>query len=579
MRYALVGLAVVGACSAAAGPRPSLITTAEKSGYVRTGRYDEAVQLCRDFARAYSGVACDDIGTTGEGRPLVAVRIARGDHRPTIYIQAGIHAGEIEGKDAGYWFLRDLLDGKVAPGALDHVSVVFVPVLNPDGHERFAPNNRPNQRGPEEMGFRTNGARLNLNRDYVKADTPEIQAVLATLRARDPVLLVDLHTTDGAKFEHDISINTAPVAARVDHLEGVANKLSYAITRRLTELGHLPVPFYPSFIDDEDPQSGFALGDAPPRFSQAYSAVRGRLGVLVETHSWRTYKERAASTYHALQAIFETAVHEADAWRKACDDASASDRKLRGTETTLVWKNGPGKHDIDFRGYSYEKRTSDLTGGTWLVYDEKTPQIWKVPLFDELIPAVTVKVPRGGYIIDGGFAQQVAAVLDRHGIMHVPMEGQQKLAVEVYRATKVTHQPPFEGRTRVALEGTWTSETRTLDRGAIFVPIDAPFTRVAIHLLDPALPDSLAQWGFFNAAFERKEYIEPYVTEEVARSMLAADPSLRAKFDADVAADPELAKSAAKKLEWFYKRSPYWDERLNLVPIYKTEVDFRPAIP
>src|SRR5262249_3431631 len=162
-------------------------TTAETSHWLRTGHYDEAVQLCHDFARVYEHVSCDDIGRTAEDRPIVAIRIARTPAAPWIYIQAGAHAGEIEGKDAGFWFLRDWFDGKVAAGALDHGNVVFVPCINPDGHGRFGANNRPNQRGPEQMGFRTNAQRLNLNRDFVKADTQEIAAVLGVVRAHEPV--------------------------------------------------------------------------------------------------------------------------------------------------------------------------------------------------------------------------------------------------------------------------------------------------------------------------------------------------------------------------------------------------------
>ena len=586
MRPALVGLALI-ACSApprapssssSPGPSPaSRVTTGERSQYVRTGRYDEAVRLCGDFARAYPGVRCEEIGRSVEERPIVSLRIERRPGLPVIYLQAGIHPGEIEGKDAGFAFLRDLLDGKVAAGALDRVAIVFVPVLNPDGHERFGPNHRVNQRGPEEMGFRTNAARLNLNRDWVKADTPEIQAALGVIRGRDPVLLVDLHATDGAKFEHDISITVAPVAPRPDGLEEAAAALSAVMMQRLAALGHLPVPFYPSFREDDDPTSGFATGEAPPRFSTFYMAARGRLGMLVETHSWRTYRERVRSTYRTLQVVLEEAARDAGAWRRTADAASRTDAALGGTEPVLMWQNGPGQREIEFRGYAYEKRASELSMGTWIVYDEKTPQIWRVPLFEELLPAIRVAVPRAGYVVDGGFAPLVGKVLAHHGIAYHRVPGEPRLAVLAYRARKVTHQPPFEGRTRVAIDGAWASETRTLERGAIFVPIAQPLGRLVLHLLDPALPDSLAQWGHFNVAFERKEYMEAYVAEEVAREMLAKDPSLRARFDADVAADPELARSPARRLEWFYRRHPAWDERMDLVPVYRTAVDPRGA--
>ena len=561
---AIVGLA---ACTGAARPHPALTTTAERSHHARTGRYAEAVALCHDFAAAYAGVGCIEIGRSVEDRPIVAVTIDRAPNLPVIYLQAGIHAGEIEGKDAGFAVLRDLLDGKLAPGALDRVAVVFVPVMNPDGHERFAPNQRPNQRGPEEMGFRTNAARQNLNRDFAKADAPETRAVLGVLATRDPVLMIDLHTTDGAKFEHDISINFAPVAHRPDGLDRTAAAVSHAVVARLAALGHLPVDFYPQFTREDDPSSGFSIGEAPPRFSQMYAAARDRLGVLVETHSWRTYAERTASVYHALQAIFELAAHDAGLWREAEVAADRADRQLAGTTVPLVWTQGPHSHPIAFRGYAYTRQPSEISGGTWLAYDERKPEIWTVPLLDELVPRLAVDLPRVGYVVDGGFAPVVAAVLRAHHLPYEPIAGE--VDVDVFRVTK-SSTSPFEGRARVALEGAWTREHRTLDRGAILVPLDHAIRLVA-HLMDPALPDSLAQWGFFNATLERKEYMEDYVAEEQARVMLAKDPPLRAQFDAALAADPALAKDPEKRLDWFYRRHPAWDERVNLLPVYKLD--------
>jgi hypothetical protein len=570
MGRALVAIVVSLGC-AAPRPRPALVTTAEATQYLQTGRYDEAVRLCHDFARSYAGVTCEELGRTGQGRSIVALRVRRGPPRPTIYIQAGIHAGEIEGKDAGFWFMRDLLDGKVAPGALDVVDIVFVPVINPDGHERFGPNHRPNQRGPVEMGFRTNAARLNINRDFVKADTPEMHAILRVFNAVHPVLFVDLHTTDGAKFEHDISISLAPVAARGDQLEVTAAALAAATTRRLTELGHLPIAFYPAFREDDDPTSGFAIGEAPPRFSQSYAAARGRLGMLVETHSWRTYRERATSTYHALQAVFEAARRDVGAWVAAEAIAERADRTLGGRDVTMTWDNGPQRTELAFRGYAYTRTRSEISGADWIVYDERTPQVWRVPLFDQLVPRVTLRAPRAGYIIDGGFATLVASVLDRHGLRYLPVSGTPRIAAEVYRASKVVYQPSFEGRTPVTVTGAWVRESRSLDRGAIFVPIAQPGARLVLHLFEPSLPDSFVQWGLFNAVFERKEYLEAYVAEQAARDMLAADPSLQAAFDAALAADPELAASPAQRLDWFYRRHPAWDERVHLLPVYRVD--------
>jgi hypothetical protein len=421
------------------------------------------------------------------------------------------------------------------------------------------------------MGFRTNAVRMNLNRDFVKADSLEIQAVLGIFRRYNPLVFVDMHATDGAKFEHDISVLLAPHAARVDGLHLTARTLSDQLQARLAALGHLPVPFYPSFDDEGDPLSGFTDGEAPPRFSQAYAGARSRLGILVETHSWRPYKQRVQSTYHLLQALFERAAADAAAWDAAAKRAAAADHQLRGGELTLGYDTGPDEHALAFRGYAFEKRTSDISGGTWLVYDETKPQIWNVKLRDQTVPKVIAKVPREGYIIDGGFAALLAPVLDRHGITYAPIAGRPRVAIDAYRATKVTFGQPYEGRARVTLQGAWARETRVLDRGAIFVSLRQPNARLIVHLCDPSGPDSFAQWGFTIGAFERKEYMEAYVIEEVARVMIANDPSLRAAFDAALAADPELAKSPERRLEWFYRRHPAWDERAFLLPIYKTD--------
>jgi hypothetical protein len=575
-----VVVALLAACHPSV-PRPGpeeLVTTAERTHYARTGRYDEAVALCHAFARAYDAVTCTTLGTSVEGRPIVALRVGHAHPRhplPVILVEAGIHAGEIEGKDAGFEFVRDLATERVARGALDVVELVFVPCINPDGHERFGPNNRPNQRGPEEMGFRTNAARLNLNRDFVKADAPETRAILEAFRTLDPAVFVDIHTTDGAKFEPDISITVSPRAPRDDHLDGVAVALADALAGRLTQLGHLPVTFYPSFVVDDDPSSGFAIAEAPPRFSQAYAGIRSRLGFLVENHSWKTYAQRVHSTYDFLRALFERAVTDAPAWVTAEAAARNADAQLGGKDLPVVWDNGPHTADLAFRGYAFTKRESDITGGTWIEYDENKPEIWHVPLRDTLVAQTLAHVPTAGYVVDGGFAAVVAHVLDAHGIAYRPVRGEPRIDVEVFRATKTTTQPMFEGRARMQLDGAWARETRTLDRGAIFVPIRQPNTRLIVNLLDPSGPDSLAAWGEFATCFERKEYMETYVAEQAARDMLQRDPSLRAQLDAAIAADPALAASPKAKLDWFYRRHPAWDERFGLLPVYRSDVELR----
>jgi hypothetical protein len=362
---------------------------------------------------------------------------------------------------------------------------------------------------------------------------------------------------------------------RPDDLDEVARALSAAITARLTADGHLPLAFYPAFRADDDPASGFDTGDPPPRFSTGYTGARNRLGILVETHSWRTYQERAISTYRTLAAVVELAVSDAAAWQAACERADQAIARVSGTPVELLHTADATQHrEIEFRGYAYERVPSDVSGATWTRYDETRPQIWKVPLHDHLVPVITATPPAGGYIVDGGFAAAIAPLLDLHGVTYHRLHDEwPAVDLEAFHVSAVTFDPPYEGRTRARLTGAWQREQRTYAKGAIYVPAGQAAGRLVLHLFEPASIDSLAQWGFFNTVFEVKEYMEGYVIEEVAREMLAKDPAVAKAWQEALAADPELAKSPQRRLEWFYRRHPAWDARRNVLPVYRIDTD------
>jgi hypothetical protein len=560
-----------------------LRTVAEQSNYQRTGRYDEVERLCAAFAASYpTQVRCGEFGRTPEGRTMRVLvasadgtftpATARAKSRPVVVIQGGIHAGEIDGKDAGFLALRELLDGKAAPGVLSKVTLVFVPVFNVDGHERVSRTNRPNQIGPEEVGWRATSQNLNLNRDYVKAEAPEMQAMLRLLNAWDPLVYADLHVTDGAEFEHDVSLNVAPTLAGPDALRQAANALLAGMLARLAAQGSLPLDFYPQFITNDDPASGFAVSIGPPRFSQEYWAERRRIGVLVETHSWKPYPVRVRVTRNAIVALLELTGAHGTEWRAAARTADAEGAALGGTPVALRYTNTDHKRTFEFRGYAYTRQPSAISGGLVTRYDNTRPQIWRVPLFDEVKPAATVEAPRGGYVVPAGYAALVAAKLALHGIESRTIGAPRpRLAVQTFRAAKVTLAPStFEGRTTATLDGEWRDEPRDVPAGSQVVPIAQPNARLVMTLLEPQGADSLVGWGFFNAAFERKEYMEAYVAEQAAEAMLAKDPALKQAFEQQVRDDAAFAKSPSARLDFFYRRHPAFDERYSLYPIYRT---------
>ena len=468
--------------------------------------------------------------------------------------------------------LREMLDGAAAPGALAAATFVFVPVLNVDGHERFGRWNRPNQVGPEEMGWRTTAQNFNLNRDYVKADAPETQAALRLLNEWDPILYVDLHVTDGAEFEHDVSFNVAPTLAGEGDLRRSAVAVRDELVQRLRATGSLPIDFYPALLRDDDPTSGFAVAIGPKRFSQEYWAARNRLGVLVETHSWKNYPTRVRITHDSIIAMMEMAARDGSKWLQAAKTADENAARVGGTNVALTYETTPHTRTIEFRGYEYTREPSAISGALVTHYNPKKPQIWRIPLADEVRPADSVTAPRGGYIVPAAYAQIVGDKLALHAIEFRKLSAATAVDAEVFRATKVTPAPmTFEGHTPVRLEGRWTRERRDVPAGSLFVPIAQARSLVLLTLFEPQDPDSLVNWGFFATAFEHKEYMEAYVAEAVAREMLQKDPALQQQFAKRLSEDAEFARDPNARLEFFYRRHPSWDERLNLYPVYRVD--------
>ncbi|MCC4604660.1 M14 family metallopeptidase [Xanthomonas campestris] len=581
-----LGLLLSTSVSTALAAEP-LTSVAERSGFTQTGRYDEVVALCDAFAQRYPrAVRCTQFGTTPEGRPMKALVVSTSGaldadaaaqrKLPVVLIQGGIHAGEIDGKDAGFLALRELLEGKTNKGVLDKLVWVFVPVFNVDGHERFGAWNRPNQRGPEQMGWRTTAQNLNLNRDYVKADAPEMQAMLRLVQQWDPLMYVDLHVTDGAKFEHDVSVQVEPVHAGDAALQRDGTRWRDAVLADLKKQGSLPLPYYPSFVHEDDPSSGFADDVSPPRFSHGYFLLRNRFGMLVETHSWKDYPTRVRVTRNAIVSVLQQAARHGTQWRA---DALAADQRatrLAGTTEPLSFAAGPNARTVAFRGYAYTRTPSPISGALMTRYDESKPQVWKVPLRDQIKPDVVVDAPRGGYLVPAAQAALVGEKLRLHGIQFTTIGNAAQRPVQTFRADAVKFAArPNESHQTVEVSGQWREERRAVPAGSLFVPIAQPKARLVMAMLEPQAPDSLLQWGFFNTAFERKEYMEAYVAEDVARDMLARDAGLQAQFEQRLANDTTFAADPQARLEFFARRHSSWDERYQLYPVLRTaQTDF-----
>ena len=551
------------------------ITPAEQTGLTDSPDYETTIAWLAKLCDASPWLELRPFGVSAQGRTLYVV-VATKDPlpegswaprsaKPLLLAQAGIHAGEIDGKDAGLMFLRDLAFGG-KDGLLDRANFVFVPVFNPDGHERASEWNRPNQRGPVRQGWRTTAQNLNLNRDYMKADAPEMMLMLRLLGDTKPALYLDLHVTDGIDYQYDITYGfhgwdgtpawSAQSAAWLDRI------YRPAVDRALRAAGHIPGGLVFA-ANNRDLTDGLFRGNADPRFSNAYGDLRGIPAVLVENHSLKPYRQRVLGTCVLLEASLRALGDHADAVRQAMQ----ADAAARPATLPVNWQPDPAAATkVDFHGIAHEDYVSPASGVKevrWL----GTPELIKdLPVHWATKPGAMLRRPKAYWV--PVTKPEVIQRLRNHGIEMEIIGANRTIELEHYRL--VDPKPaaePFEGRHLVRTGVRAERHAATFPRGSVRVPTDQPLGNLAMALLEPACNDSLLAWGFFPEILQRTEYIEGYVVAPMAEAMLAADPQLKAEFEAKLAADEKFRGDADARLEWFYARSRFHDAQWRLYPV------------
>jgi hypothetical protein len=575
------------ACGGAAAQAPDWRTPAEVGDYRTTPDYAETVAYLDRIAAANPAqVRIENFGKTGEGRDLKIVIASKdgvfdpaaihASGRAILLVQNSIHAGEMDGKDACLALLRDLVQNKDRAKLLDHVVFVFIPVYNIDGHEQRSPFNRINQNGPELAGWRGNAANLNLNRDYMKADAPETRAFLKMFHRWLPDFFVDDHVTDGMDYQYDVTFtlddtpDVAPATA-----QWIRSTVTPELERQVDASGHLAFPNYVTLNDDTDPAQGLAFNNDPPRFSTGLMILEDRPGLLVELHMLKDYKTRVTGNYEILRALLEVMNRDAAKLialnRQADADAARLGAHPLGNEKFPLAIDGNGETTpVVFHGYQYTRALSEISGGMWVSYSHVP---WNATLPLATGAKVTASTtPPAAYLVPPQWTQ-VIDVLSAHEVTFRRITAPWTGKVERYRCSGMQWQgKPFEGRHPIfpgedagAEPGRYgqcalTTETLTFPAGSVVVPLNQRLSKVAIHWLEPEAPDSALRWGFFDPIFEQKEYGEAYVLEKLARENLAKDPALKADFEHRVQSDPSFASSPSARLEFFYERSPWFQQ-------------------
>jgi hypothetical protein len=557
------------------------LTKFESSDFLETVTYQECISFSKKLAQYSEMIHYTEIGESPQklAIPLLIVdkdgltkpEEIKNTGRSILLVQAGIHAGEPDGTDAMFVLLRDMMVYQKNLELLDQVSILFIPSFNVDGLARMSPYNRINQNGPKEMGWRTNSRNLNLNRDYMKADSPEMQAWLAVWNQYLPDLFIDCHTTDGADYQYVATYALETFGNMDEDLTQWTREVYEPYLVGEMEKKNSPVFPYVTFMNWHDPRSGLVRKVGTPMISQGYTALQNRVGLLIETHMLKPYKPRVFATRDMIRATLEAMNRDS---RKLQDLNHAADIKMSS------FKHGPkdlvvgyqvdysDTAYVDFLGMEYDVVKSNLTGGDWFQYSNKETT-FELELFEMHKAAEVVELPLA-YIIPVAY-QDVQAVIKSHGVQYQITTEQKEVDIDTYKFSNQRWQiSSFEGRQMLAdFDLEEVPKKSTFEAGAMVVPVRQRALKVLVYLLEPKADNSLVSWGFFNSSMERKEYAETYVMEKMAREMIAEKPELLEEFELWKLENPEAASNQWMQTMWFFAKTPYWDQKKDIYPVGK----------
>jgi dipeptidyl aminopeptidase/acylaminoacyl peptidase len=487
----------------------ALRTTAETSDYKATSRHSEVVDFCKRLAKESPLVRLLSLGRSHDGRDLPLLTLAdppvgspeeaAKSKKLIVFAMGNIHAGEVDGKEALLMLARDLALAKDRP-LLKDLILVFAPIFNADGNEAFG-KNRPSQAGPVLVGTRANSQKLDLNRDYVKLESPEVRALVRFFRRWDPAIVIDCHTTNGSFHRYTLTYEGGRCPAGDSSLIGhVRDELLPDVSRRMEKSTGYRSYFYGNFSPD---RSRWETVPPVPRYGTHYVGLRNRIAILSESYSYAPFKDRVLASKAFVQGICENA---------AANKTKISKLLTAARQATIKAGENPGEKDLIVlrqkpkalgRPVSLLGFVEETRDGRRVATDKV--KNYEVQYFGDGEPTLTVRRPYA-YLLPANLTDVVEA-LQRHGIVVEELREDIELDVETYRIEKITRTRAFQKHQPVTLEVGSRKESKRMEAGTILVRTAQPLGSLAAYLLEPQSADGLATWNFFDAvAEEKKDY-------------------------------------------------------------------------
>ncbi len=515
------------------------------------------------------------MGSTDAGYPLHLVLVSNdgrfdaakwhAQHKAIILINNGIHPGEPDGIDASMMLARDIANKKIS--IPNNVALAFIPVYNIGGCLNRNAFSRVNQNGPAAYGFRGNSQNLDLNRDFTKSDTKEARAFAQIFHLLDPDIFVDNHVSDGADYQHTITL----ITTQYDKLGGnLGNWLKQTFDPQLYKTmsgkGWDMTP-YVNF-ETASPDNGMEMFYDAPRYSTGYAALFATVSFMPETHMLKPYADRVTATYALLQTIIATAGKNADSLillRKQLKKEIATQHKFPLSFSVDSSQFGY----TTFKGYEQAYTTSEATGLQKMYYDHSKPFTKQVKFFNSFKPNNFVNKPTA-YIIPQGWYQAID-LLKLNGVKVLPLLKDSMIEVEIYHIDDYKSSPrPYEKHHKnSSVKISSSKQAIHFLKGDAYILMDQPTNRYIIEMLEPTGDDSFFAWNFFDAILQQKEGYADYRWEDVAAKVLKNDTSLQKKLAEKKLADIKFADNASAQLDFIYKNSPYYEPAHLRYPVFR----------
>ncbi len=489
------------------------LTVAEASNYTATSRYADIVQFITALQGLSDKVRVETICTSAEGREVPLLIIGNpppaspndmnyGD-RTVMYIQANIHAGEVEGKEAALMLARDLLLKKESP-SFDNLVVLIAPIFNADGNEKISTDNRRNQVGPEKgVGIRYNGQNLDLNRDGMKLESPEVAGLVENVLNRwDPVLILDSHTHNGSYHQEPVTwvwqLNPNGNGELIDYM---CDTFMPAVSGILKEKYDVPSIPHGDYMSRSNPEAGWRPLGPQPRYLSNYIGLRNRLAILNENYPYAEYKTRVLGCYHFFLSLVEYCNAHTKEIRQLIGEA---DRKTiaRGLRASaedsfaVEYDVRPLEKKYTVLGYEMEEVPSQSGGRTrYRVTDrEKTYQI---PYYADYFPKRSVRFPRAYFL--SVFDAHIIKKLQQHGILVERLLEPVTVEAEEFRINELTSaQRLNQGHRTNSVTGEYVTMEKEFPAGTLYISTAQALANVAAYLLEPESDDGLLYWNFFD---------------------------------------------------------------------------------